>query len=82
MRPWNNRENRRGAGSIQKCLKLRTASTSSSERSTNTEMGLVDVCAILCDNSEAFERERATGEPVAAVAEGREGGPITLDLPK
>ena len=41
-------------------------SSSSSESSTDTEMGLVDVCTILCDNSEA---------------EGRcEGGPITLDL--
>ena len=31
-------------------------------------MGLVDVCTILCDNSEAESR--------------CEGGPITLDLPK
>ena len=29
-----------------------------------------------------FGPERATGKPVAAVAEGREGGPITLDLAK
>ena len=48
--------------------------SSSSESSTDTEMGLVDVCTILCGNS-----ERATGTPVAA-AEGREGGPVTLDL--
>ena len=42
--------------------------SSSSESSTDTEMGLVDVCAILRDGSEA---------------EGRcEGGPITLDLTK
>ena len=56
-------------------------------------MGLVDVCVILCGNS-----ERATGKPVAvteereggnsegateklvALAEEREGVPITLDL--
>ena len=44
------------------------SSSSSSESSTDTEMGLVDVCTILRDNSEA---------------EGRcEGGPITLDLTK
>ena len=41
---------------------------SSSESSTDTEMNLVDVCTILCDNSKA---------------EGRcEGGPATLDLTK
>ena len=40
--------------------------SSSSESSNDTEMDLVDMCTILCDNSEA---------------EGRcEGGPITLDL--
>ena len=45
-----------------------SSSSSSSESSTDTEMGLVDVCTILRDNSEA---------------EGRcEGGPITLDLTK
>ena len=44
------------------------SNTSSSESSTDTEMGLVDVCTIHRDNSEA---------------EGRcEGGPVTLDLPK
>ena len=44
------------------------SSSSSSESSTNTEIGLVDVCTILCDNSEA---------------EGRcEGGPATLDFTK
>ena len=42
--------------------------SSSSESSTDTEMGLVDVCTILCDNSEA---------------QGRcEVGQVTLDLPK
>ena len=50
------------------------SSSSSSASSTDTEMGLVDVCTILCDNSEA-------AKPVA-VAEGREGGPITLYLTK
>ena len=34
----------------------------------------MDVCTILCENS-----ERATGEKPVAVAEGREGGPVTLD---
>ena len=43
-------------------------SSSSSESSTDTEMGLVDVCTILCDNSEAQGRG--------------EGGPITFDLTK
>ena len=42
--------------------------SSSSESSTDTEMGLVDVCTILCGNSETV-----AGKP-AAVAEGREGG--------
>ena len=32
------------------------SSSSSSESSTDTEMGLVDVCKILCDNSEAEGR--------------------------
>ena len=44
------------------------SSGSSSDSSTDTEMGLVDVFTIFCENS-----ERATGKPVA-VAEGREGG--------
>ena len=43
-------------------------SSSSSESSTDTEMGLVDVPTIFCDNSEAESRY--------------EGGPITLDLTK
>ena len=33
-----------------------TGSSSSSESSTDTEMGLVDVCAILSENSEAESR--------------------------
>ena len=53
-----------------------SSSSSSSESSTDTEMGLVEVCTILCGNS-----ERATGKHVA-VAEGRKGGPTTLDLTK
>ena len=44
-------------------------------------MGSVDVRTILCGNSEVSKRNGATGKPVA-VAEGREGGPITLDLTK
>ena len=45
-----------------------SSSSSSSEGSTDTEMGLVDVCTILRKNSEA---------------KGRcEGGPATLDLTK
>ena len=43
-------------------------SSSSSESSTDTEMGLVDVCAIIRDNSEAESR--------------CEDGPVTLDLTK
>ena len=53
-----------------------SSSSSSSESSTDTERSLVDVCTILCGTF-----ERATGKPVA-VAEGREGGPVTLDLTK
>ena len=44
-------------------------------------MGSVDVCTILCVNFEAAKRDGVTGKPVA-VAEGREGGPTTLDLKK
>ena len=40
--------------------------SSSSESSTDTEMGLVDVCTILADNSEAESR--------------CQGRPVTLDL--
>ena len=43
-----------------------SSSSSGSESSPDTEMGLVDVCAILSDNSEMESRCR--------------GGPITLDL--
>ena len=59
-----------------------STSSSSSESSTDTEMGLVDVCTILRDNSEAVKRERVAGKPVAVFAEGREGGPVTFDLTK
>ena len=38
-------------------------------------VGLVDVCTILCDNSEVSKRDGATGKPVA-LAEGCEGGPV------
>ena len=73
MQLSNNRESQRG--SIQKRLKLRTAVAAAAVKvSTDTEMGLVDVCTILSGNS-----ERAARKPVA-VAEGREGGPVTLDL--
>ena len=34
-------------------------------------MGMMDVFAILCDNSEASKRDGVTGKPLA-VAEGRE----------
>ena len=44
-----------------------SSGSSSSERSTDTEMGLVDVRTILCVNSEEGRRE---------------GGPMTLDLTK
>ena len=53
-----------------------SSSSSSSESSTDTEMDLVDVCTIFCDNSEAAKRDRVTGKPVP-VAEGREGGQVT-----
>ena len=59
----------------------RSISSSSSESSTDTEMGVVDVCTILCHNSEVSERDRVTVKRVA-VAEEREGGPVTLDLMK
>ena len=58
-----------------------SSSSSSSESSTDTGMGLVDVCTILCDNSEVSKRDRVTEKPVA-VAEGRQDGPVTLDLTK
>ena len=74
MRPWNNRESQRGAH--PEAPEAADSSSSSSESSTDTETGLVDVCTILCGNS-----ERATGK-LAAVAEVREGGPVTHDLTK
>ena len=49
-------------------------SSSSSESSTDTEMGLVDVCTILRDNSEAGKRERVVTVKPVAVAEERERG--------
>ena len=57
------------------------SSSSSSEGSTDTEIGLVDVCTILCGNSKVPKRNGATGKPFAVV-EGSEGGPTTLDLTK
>ena len=70
-------------------------SSSSSESATDTEVGLVDACSILCGNSERAtgkpgavaegreggNSERATGKPVV-VAEERNGGLVTLDLTK
>ena len=44
-----------------------SSSSSTCESSTAKEMGFVDVCTILCVNS---------------LEDGREGGPITLDLTK
>ena len=38
-------------------------SSSSSENSTDTEVGLVDVCAIFCDNSKVSQRNRVTEKP-------------------
>ena len=58
-----------------------SSSSSSSESSTDTGVGLVDVCTILCDNSEVSKRDKVTEKHVA-IAEGREGGPTTLDLTK
>ena len=69
MRPWNNRERQKVEGSIQKRLKLQTAVAAAAVKAQPTlKMGLVDVCTILCGNS-----ERSTGK-LAAVAEEREGG--------
>ena len=77
------RENRRGTGSILKCLKLRTAVAEAAAavkaQPTLNIIGLVAVCTILCDSSGASKRDRFTEKPVA-VAEEREGGPVTLDL--
>ena len=70
MRPSNNRESkrRRAHPEVPRAAESSSSSNSSSEGSTDTEMGLVDVCTILCANSEA---------------KGRcEGGPATLDLTK
>ena len=47
----------------------------------DTDTGLVDVGTIPRGNSQAVKRDRVTWKPVA-VAEGREGGPATLDLTK
>ena len=57
----------------------RSSSSSVKAQPTLNEIGLVDVCAILCDNSGVSKRDRFTEKPVA-VAEEREGGPVTLDL--
>ena len=46
-----------------------SSSSSSSESSTDTEMGSVDVCTILCDSSEAAKRDGVTGKPVAVAEE-------------
>ena len=56
-------------------------SSSSSESSTDTEMSLVAVCTILGVNADVSKQDRATVKPVA-VAEGREGDPVFLDLTK
>ena len=76
MRPWNNRESQKRCREHPEAPQAADCISSSSESSTDTEMGLVDVCTILCENS-----ERATGKLVA-VAEEREGGPVTFDLTK
>ena len=84
MRPWNNRESKRRREHLEvpqatDSSSRSSSSSSSSESSTDTEVGLVEVCTILCDNSEVSQRDRFTEKPVA-VAEEREGGPVTLDL--
>ena len=66
MQPSNERESHRGARSVQKCLKAADGSSSSSESSTDPEMGLVVLCTILSENSEAES--------------GCRGGPVTHDL--
>ena len=83
MRPWNNRENRRGAGSIQKCLKLRTAVAvaAAAVKAQPTLKWAWWTCARFSVTIPGSKRDRVTGKPVA-VAEVREGGPVTLDLTK
>ena len=72
MQPSNDRESHRGARSVQKCLKAgdgsssSSSSSSSSESSTDPEMGLVVLCTIFSENSEAES--------------GCRGGPVTHDL--
>ena len=71
MQPSNSRresKRRREHPEVPQAADGRSSGSSSSERSTDTQMGLVDVCTILCDISEA---------------EGRcEGGQVTFDLTK
>ena len=71
MRPWNNSESQRGAGSIQKCLKLRTATAVKAKPTLKWAWWM---CVRFCGNP-----EMAAGKPVA-VSEEREG--VTLDLAK
>ena len=72
MKPSNNRELKRRREHPE-APQVADSSGSSSESSTDTEMGLVDVCTILCENS-----ERATGKPVA-VAEERLQRSVKVD---
>ena len=66
---------RRGHPEVPQAADSSGSSSSSSESSTDTEMGLVDVCTIFCDSSEVSKRDSAMEKPVA-VAEGREGGQV------
>ena len=77
---WNNRENRRGAGSIQKCLKLQTA-VAAAVKAQPTLKGAWWTCVRFSVEIPRGLRGRATEKP-AAVAAGREGGPTTLELTK
>ena len=79
MQSSNIREKRRERPEVPQAEDSSSRSSSSSESSTDTEMSLVDVCTFLGVNAD--QQDRVTVKPVA-VAEGREGGPISLDLTK
>ena len=59
---------RREHPEVRQAADSSSSSSSSSESTTDTGMGLVDVCTVLCDNSEGDKR--------------CESGPITLDITK
>ena len=76
MRPWNNRESQRGAGSISERVQLRTAVAVAAAKAQPTLK-----CAWMCVRC-SVKIPRGPREKNVAVAERREGGPVTLDLTK